>query len=82
MIAGGAGITPMLQIVRDVFKNEAENTKISLLFANQTEDDILLRDEIEQIHKDHPAHFSFMYTIDRPIENWPYQKGFINKGIP
>merc|ERR1711990_330948 len=47
MIAGGSGITPMLQIVRDVFKNDQENTKISLLFANQTENDILLREEIE-----------------------------------
>merc|ERR1711937_1055364 len=45
MIAGGSGITPMLQVVRDVFKNENENTKVHLLFANQTEKDILLRDD-------------------------------------
>ena len=80
MIAGGSGITPMLQIVRDVFKNESENTKISLLFANQTEQDILLRDEIENFKKEYPTRFSFMYTIDRPDENWQYQKGFINQG--
>jgi len=79
MIAGGSGITPMLQVVRDVFKNENENTKIHLLFANQTEKDILLREEIEEIKKNNPTRFSYMYTIDRPEEGWNYEKGFINQ---
>jgi len=80
MIAGGSGITPMLQIVRDVFKSE-EDTRIWLLFANQTEEDILLREEIEDIAREHPNRFSFMYTIDRPGDDWKYQKGFINKDM-
>lgn len=78
MIAGGSGITPMLQIVRDVFKSN-EQTKIWLLFANQTENDILLREEIEDVAREHPTRFSFMYTVDRPTEGWKYQTGFINK---
>ena len=68
------------KVVRDVFKNENENTKIHLLFANQTEKDILLREEIEEIKKNNPTRFSFMYTIDRPEEGWNYEKGFINQG--
>ena len=60
-----------------MFKNENENTKIHLLFANQTEKDILLREEIEEIKKNNPTRFSFMYTIDRPEEGWNYEKGFI-----
>ena len=67
MIAGGSGITPMLQIVRDVFKSD-EETKIKLLFANQTEQDILLREEIEDFQRQYPTRFSYMYTIDRPGE--------------
>lgn len=35
MIAGGTGITPMLQLVRAIFKDKNDNTEISLLFANQ-----------------------------------------------
>ena len=68
------------KVVRDVFKNENENTKIHLLFANQTEKDILLREEIEEIKKNNPTRFSYMYTIDRPEEGWTYEKGFINQG--
>jgi len=78
LVAGGSGITPMLQIVRDVFKSE-EDTRLWLLFANQTESDILLREEIEDIKRQHPNRFSFMYTLDRPNDSWTYQKGFINK---
>ena len=69
----------MLQIVRDVFKSE-EDTRLWLLFANQTEEDILLREEIEDIQRQYPNRFSFMYTLDRPSDSWTYQKGFINKG--
>ena len=35
MIAGGTGITPMLQLIRAIFKDKNDNLKISLLFANQ-----------------------------------------------
>lgn len=35
MIAGGTGITPMLQLIRQVFKNEGDKTNLWLLYANQ-----------------------------------------------
>lgn len=35
LIAGGTGITPMLQIVRDILKHPEDKTVLSLLFANQ-----------------------------------------------
>ena len=37
MIAGGTGITPMLQLVRDVLKNSSKGdaTELALIFANQ-----------------------------------------------
>merc|ERR1712026_474825 len=57
MIAGGTGITPMLQLVTDVFRNENDKTSLSLLFANQSEDDILVREELEAIQAAHPDRF-------------------------
>ena len=35
LIAGGTGITPMLQIVRAMIKDPEDTTEVSLLFANQ-----------------------------------------------
>ncbi|KAH9518803.1 NADH-cytochrome b5 reductase 3 [Bulinus truncatus] len=78
MIAGGTGITPMLQLVRQVFKDPEDKTDLWLLFANQTEKDILLRPELEEIQSAHPDRFHLWYTLDRPEAGWKYSSGFIN----
>ncbi|XP_069133885.1 NADH-cytochrome b5 reductase 3-like isoform X2 [Argopecten irradians] len=78
MIAGGTGITPMLQLVRQVFKDPKDKTELSLLFANQTENDILLRTELEDIAAEHPDRFHLWYTLDRPGDGWTYSKGFVS----
>lgn len=39
MLAGGTGITPMLQISDEIFREgNNDKTKVSLLFANQSEE--------------------------------------------
>lgn len=81
MIAGGTGITPMLQVIRAVFRDENDTTCLSLLFANQTEDDILLRRELEQVQEEHPDRFKLWYTVDRAKEGWEYSTGFINSDM-
>ena len=68
MIAGGTGITPMLQLITDVFRNTNDDTCLSLLFANQSEDDILVREELEALQAEHPDRFKLWYTVDRPKE--------------
>lgn len=79
MIAGGTGITPMLQLVRDVLKrSEKDKTELALLFANQSEEDILLRTELDDLAKKHPEQFKVWYTVDRATEAWSYSQGFVN----
>ncbi|CAG0919558.1 unnamed protein product [Notodromas monacha] len=78
MIAGGTGITPMLQLIRAVSRDLNDRTQVALLFANQTEDDILLRPELEQLQSEHPDRFKLWYTVDRPVEGWKYGSGFVS----
>ena len=47
-MAGGTGITPMLQIIAAVMR-EGARLEMSLIFANKSEDDILLRNMIESL---------------------------------
>lgn len=55
----------MLQLARDVTKNrDTDPTKLALLFANQTEDDILLRKELDELAQQHPDRFKVWYTLD------------------
>jgi len=79
MIAGGTGITPMLQVVNDILKHPEDKTEVSLLFANQTEEDILLREEIEGMVEENPGRLHVWYTLDRAQENWSYSSGFVNE---
>lgn len=82
LIAGGTGIAPMLQVIRDILKkSNVDKTKIALLFANQTEEDILLRKELEELVEKHPDQFKLWYTLDRPAAGWKYSSGFVNKDM-
>uniref|UniRef100_A0A7S2E1S6 NADH-cytochrome b5 reductase n=1 Tax=Helicotheca tamesis TaxID=374047 RepID=A0A7S2E1S6_9STRA len=79
MIAGGTGITPMLQIIHAALRDPKDSTKMSIIFANQTEDDILVRKELEEAAKEYPDRFKLHYTLDRPPANWKYSEGFVCK---
>lgn len=82
MIAGGTGITPMYQLIQRVLGHaDTDSTQLALLFANQTEQDILLRDELEQLRDSHRSRFKLWYTLDRPPENWDYSSGFVNSDM-
>jgi len=79
MMAGGTGITPMLQIIAAILKDPKDKTKLSLVFANQTESDILVREELEALAAQHPKRFKLHYTLDRPPAAWKYSTGFITE---
>lgn len=87
MMAGGTGITPMLQILQAVFLNPKycdSTTKVKLIYANQTPDDILVRQELEEFASNFKDRFELWFTVDRvdkegdvaPSE-WKYGTGFI-----
>lgn len=78
MLAGGTGITPMLQLIRAIIKDPTDETQMSLLYANQTEEDILLRDELDGIAKKHPDRLKVWYTVDTSSKGWSYSTGYIN----
>ncbi|KAK9870296.1 hypothetical protein WA026_006384 [Henosepilachna vigintioctopunctata] len=79
MIAGGTGITPMLQLIRHITKNETNKIKMALLFANQSERDILVRKELEEVAVSYPDQFKLWYTLDNAPPGWKYSTGFINE---
>ncbi|KAM4017066.1 NADH-cytochrome b5 reductase 2 [Anomaloglossus baeobatrachus] len=77
MLAGGTGITPMLQLIRHITQDPNDDTKCHLIFANQTEEDILVRSELESVVTSHPDQFRLFYTLDRPPQGWKHGSGFV-----
>ena len=78
MIAGGTGITPMLQLITAVFRDPNDNTNLALLFANQSEEDILVREELEAIQAEHPDRFKVCYCVLENVSYNIYFYGFID----
>jgi cytochrome-b5 reductase len=78
MIAGGTGITPMLQIIRAIIRGRpaGDKTKINLIFANVNPDDILLREDLDSLVKEDPD-FSVYYVLNNPPEGWNGGVGFV-----
>lgn len=73
-IAGGAGITPFIAILKDLDKkNNIGNTK--LIFANNTSEDIIANDLFTQLLGKH-----FVNVLSRE-ENKKYEHGYITKEL-
>lgn len=72
-----------MQVIRKVFdeKKGDKNTKITLVFANQTEEDILLKDELDGYAKAYPDRFKVVYALDRPPKNWDGIQGFVSADV-
>ncbi|KAL1346422.1 hypothetical protein HN51_020078 [Arachis hypogaea] len=81
MIAGGTGITPMFQITRAILENPKDKTKISLLYANVTVDDILLKEELDNFASKYPSQFNVYYVLNKPPNEWNGGVGYITKDM-
>lgn len=82
MIAGGTGITPMLQIIRAIMKNPKDKTKVSLIYANVGFEDILLKSELDELVIKHPKRFEVYYVLNNPpAQGWNGGVGFVTKDI-
>ncbi|PNP51272.1 hypothetical protein FNYG_15909 [Fusarium nygamai] len=79
MIAGGTGLTPMLQIIRTIVRGrpDGDKTEVDFIFANVNEKDILLRQELEQIAKDNSG-IRIHHVLNNPPEGWTGGVGFVN----
>jgi cytochrome-b5 reductase len=82
MIAGGTGITPMLQVIKAVIRGRAagDTTEIDLLFANVNEEDILLREDLDALATSDKG-FRVHYVLNNPPAGWKGEMGFVTQEI-
>lgn len=78
MLAGGSGLAPMLQLVKHVLADPTDGTQLELLFANKTEDDIILRDHLDELASKHPEQLRVWYTLDKAPPGWEFSEGFVS----
>ncbi|KAK4111733.1 putative cytochrome b5 reductase [Canariomyces notabilis] len=79
MVAGGTGITPMYQLIRAICENPRDTSEVSLIYANRTEQDILLRRELDSFARRYPRNFKVFYVLDHAPAEWKGGRGFVTK---
>ncbi|KAF1835666.1 ferredoxin reductase-like protein [Decorospora gaudefroyi] len=78
MIAGGTGITPMLQVAKAIMRGRSagDRTEVDLLFANVNPEDILLKEDLDALAVQ-DQRFRVHYVLNNPPEGWTGGTGFV-----
>lgn len=71
----------MYQLARAIFKNADDRTKVTLVFGNVKEEDILLKKEFQELENTYPQRFRAFYVLDEPTEAWTNAKGRITQEL-
>ncbi|KAI1302557.1 hypothetical protein F5Y03DRAFT_205846 [Xylaria venustula] len=82
MVAGGTGITPMLQVIRAIIRGRptGDKTQVDLIFANVSTSDILLKEDLDQLAKEDSG-FRVHYVLDKPPEGWTGGVGYVTSDM-
>ncbi|RIB20284.1 heme peroxidase [Gigaspora rosea] len=91
MIAGGTGITPMLQLIKYYLKQSKKqkkdndkyvtHTRMHLLFGNRKIEDVIEGELLENIALSSRGHITVTYCLSEPPPDWGGLRGRINKPI-
>ncbi|XP_065847965.1 nitrate reductase [NAD(P)H]-like [Euphorbia lathyris] len=81
MISGGTGITPIYQVMQAIMKDPEDETEMYVVYANRTEEDILLREELDSWAKEYAHRVKVWYVVESGKEGWEYSVGFITESI-
>lgn len=81
LIAGGSGITPVYQLARGILTNPEDKTKVTLVYAANTEEDILLKKEFDRFQRDFSERFEAVYVVSQASEGSTIRKGRVSKDL-
>jgi len=82
MIAGGTGITPVMQVAAEILRHPEDTTQISLVFACREEGDLLMRSTLDEWAANFPDKFKVQYILsDAWPKDWKYSTGFVSKPL-
>lgn len=72
----------MFQTLRCILNNPEDKTRVSLIYANKTESDILLKNELDAMASQQPDQFTATYVVnDTKTNDSRLEKGYVTKEI-
>mmetsp|Transcript_24038 Transcript_24038/g.55861 ORF Transcript_24038/g.55861 Transcript_24038/m.55861 type:complete len:279 (+) Transcript_24038:93-929(+) len=83
MLVGGTGITPMVQALHAILGTSTDVTKVSMIFGNKTQADILCGDILDSWEKAFPEKLKVVNILSNAAEDssWTGEKGFITADV-
>ncbi|XP_025894248.1 cytochrome b5 reductase 4 [Nothoprocta perdicaria] len=80
LLAAGTGFTPMVKVLSFALTEVVSLRTAKLIFFNKTEDDILWRNQLEQLAlKD--ERFEVQFVLSEPARGWAGQQGRISSSL-
>ncbi|NXP28176.1 NB5R4 reductase, partial [Scytalopus superciliaris] len=80
LLAGGTGFTPMVKLLNFALAEVSCLRTVKLIFFNKTEDDILWRNQLEQLAlKD--ERFDVQFILSQPTKDWVGRQGKISSSL-
>eukprot|EP00958_Prasinococcus_capsulatus_P024321 scaffold3768_cov376-Prasinococcus_capsulatus_cf.AAC.36 len=76
ILAAGTGITPGYQIMKAIYEDADDTTEVSLIYANKSETDILVREDIDKFAQ--KQNINRWYTVDNATPGWKFSSGYVN----
>ncbi|NXW66560.1 NB5R4 reductase, partial [Eurystomus gularis] len=80
LLAAGTGFTPMVKLLNFILTEVSCLRTVKLIFFNKTEDDILWRNQLEQLAlKD--KRFEVQFILSQPTKDWVGKQGKISSSL-
>ena len=71
----------LFQLIRAICEDPTDTTRVTLLYGNNTEPDILLRSQLDEFAEQYPDNFKVHYVLSKPPKDWKFGKGFVTKDL-
>ncbi|KAI9816197.1 MAG: hypothetical protein M1827_001798 [Pycnora praestabilis] len=81
MICAGSGITPIYQVFRAMMRDKEDKTTCVLLDGNRLVEDILCREELDQIAMANIDRCKLIHTLTQAPEDWTGMRGRISHDL-
>jgi ferredoxin-NADP reductase len=78
-VATGTGVTPLRSMIRAA-RSASSTAPLWLLFGARKEEDILYRDEFEELARSHP-NARYEITLSQPSEGWKGRRGYVQEHL-
>ncbi len=76
MFGGGSGITPLISLIKSLLHSEP-HSRVSLIYANRSEETIIFKNQLEALQKQYPGHFHVLHVLEEPSKGFACTPGMV-----